>query len=50
MNYTKLSQEHINSLQQIVGKDDVYTDHENLEKYGIILNSLKSISIRYNKL
>ena len=34
MNYTKLSQEHINSLQQIVGKDDVYTDHENLEKYG----------------
>lgn len=32
--YTKLSQEHIYSLQQIVGKEDVYTDLDNLEKYG----------------
>ena len=44
MNYSKLSQEHINSLQQIVGKDDVYTDHENLEKYGMKTN-LKIIQI-----
>lgn len=32
--YTKINQEHINSLIQIAGADDVLFDTDNLEKYG----------------
>ena len=32
--YTKISREHITLLQQIVGNDYVFTDADNLEKYG----------------
>ncbi len=32
--YTKINQEHIDSLIKIVGADDVLSDTENLEKYG----------------
>jgi len=32
--YTKINQEHINLLKQIVDSDDVLTDYDNLKKYG----------------
>lgn len=32
--YTKINQEHINLLKQIVNADDVLFDNDNLEKYG----------------
>ena len=32
--YTKINQEHINSLKLIIDADDILTDQENLEKYG----------------
>lgn len=34
INYTKITQEHIELLKQIVSTDYVFTDADNLEKYG----------------
>ncbi len=34
MTYTKINQDHINQLKQIIDEEDIFLDNDNLKKYG----------------